>query len=75
METLRAYLNAMTPAQQHRFAARAGTSVSYLRKAICVRSKMGPRLCLAIEKASRREVRAEALRPDLNWDYLRNHAA
>jgi DNA-binding transcriptional regulator YdaS (Cro superfamily) len=74
MDALREYLNALTPAEQHEFAARVGTSVGYLRKAISARQNIGDNLVVAIERESRGAVRCEHLRPDVDWAYLRGTA-
>lgn len=71
MEALRTYLNSLSPDKQESFADKCDTSISYLRKAISVRHKMGERLVIAIEKASSGQVRCEDLRPDVDWSFLR----
>lgn len=74
MEKLRIYLNTLTPAEQRAFGVACGTSIGYLRKAISNKQKFGGDLCVQIEKASKRAVRVEDLRPDVDWAYLRDSA-
>lgn len=65
METLRKYLNDLTTEQQGDFAARCGTSIGYLRKAISTSQKLGEQLALAIERESGGGVPLSCIRPDL----------
>ncbi len=71
MESLREYLNALSTAKQAKFASDCDTSVSYLRKAISLNKALGEGLVMRIEKASGGKVRCEALRPDVDWAYMR----
>jgi len=64
MDELRKLLNTMTRSQQDDFAARCGTSVQYLRKAISIKQKLRPSLCLKIEIESRGTVTRKLLRND-----------
>ena len=72
MESLRTYLNSLTPTEQAAFAFRCGTTLGYLRKALSIRQQLGADLCIEIERESARRVRVEALRPDVDWAYLRD---
>lgn len=72
MESLRAYLNNLSPSEQAAFAFRCGTTLGYLRKALSVRQQLGAALCIEIERESGGSVRVEALRPDVDWAYLRS---
>lgn len=74
MDTLRRYLNSLSVEAQRVFARAAGTTVGYLRKAISTGQLLGEGLCINIEKASGGMVRCEALRPDVDWEYLRGTA-
>lgn len=74
MEKLREYLNDLTPVQQESFADRCETSVGYLRKAISAKQLLGPNLAIAIERESNGAVNCEDLRPDVDWQFLRNTA-
>lgn len=71
METLRLYLNSLTPAEQANFCGRCETSIGYLRKAISLKQQVRDKLCIAIERESAGAVRCEDLRPDVDWAYLR----
>ena len=65
METLRAYLNSLTTEQQSCFAARCGTSIGYLRKAISTNQQLGEQLALSIERESLGGVPLSSIRADL----------
>jgi len=65
MNTLRTYLNSLPSLGQAEFAARCGTTIGFLRKAISVGQKLNEVVCVAIEQASRGAVTCESLRPDL----------
>lgn len=75
MNKLRTHLNSLTPVEQADFAARCGTSVGYLRKALSTGQKFGESLCINFECESGGQVRCEDLRPDVNWAFLRGTAA
>lgn len=66
MNTLRTYLNSMTRTDQEAFAARCGTTVGYLRKAISVGQVLRETLALAIERESGGGVPLSSLRPDFD---------
>lgn len=72
MEKLLAYLNSLSKDDQSRFAARVGTTVGYLRKAVSAKQQLGGTLCIDIERESNGAVRCEDLRPDGDWAFLRN---
>lgn len=74
METLRAFLNKLSPLDQAEFSERCKTSVGYLRKAISTRQRLGESLAIAIERESAGAVTCEELRPDVDWAYLRGTA-
>ena len=61
---LRPYLNSLPPDAQADFATRCGTTVGYLRKAISVGQRLGPSLCVAIERESDKSVTRQELRDD-----------
>ncbi|MCO1361021.1 helix-turn-helix domain-containing protein [Burkholderia multivorans] len=52
MEKLKVFLNSLTTAKQREFAQRVGTSINYLRKAICRKQQLGAAFCIAIERES-----------------------
>ncbi|CAM3839189.1 transcriptional regulator [Castellaniella denitrificans] len=75
MDTLKTYLNSLAPPEQQDFAARCGTSLGYLRKAISTGQRIGESLCINIERESAGAVTCEELRPDVDWAYLRGSGA
>jgi DNA-binding transcriptional regulator YdaS (Cro superfamily) len=75
MEKLKVFLNSLTTAKQREFAQRVGTSVNYLRKAICRKQQLGAGFCIAIERESGGAVRCEDLQPAVDWAFLRMGAA
>lgn len=74
MEKLREYLNNLSTEEQSAFVRRCNTSVSYLRKAISAKQHLGPNLAIAIERETDGAVSCEDLRPDVDWQFLRNTA-
>ena len=89
LQSLHAYLLALPLSERLEFAARCGTSLGYLYKAISRAKsrrgrlgrgglrghKFGAELAVAIERESGGKVRCETLRPDVDWRALRNTAA
>lgn len=70
MESLRDYLNSLTREQQTQYAARCGTSVGYLRKAISMRHRIDGALARMLDVESNSIVRRADLRPDI-WPELK----
>jgi DNA-binding transcriptional regulator YdaS (Cro superfamily) len=68
---LRAYLNSIPIAEQREFAARCGTTLGYMRKAITKRQRFDARLCVSVDRESKGLVPVEETRPDVDWAYLR----
>ena len=66
MEKLLAYINKLTSDERSAFFYSVGTSEGYLRKACSKGQKLGPRLCVSIERASCGEVTRRDLIPD-DW--------
>lgn len=54
------------------FAARCGTSRQHLTNIAYGLKPAGEKLCINIERESAGAVRAESLRPDVDWAVLRN---
>lgn len=75
METLRDYINRLSTDEQNEFAARAGTTIGFLRKAISVKQKLGEGICIRLVKASEGSLTPEDLRPDVDWDVVRDSRA
>lgn len=72
MESLRAYLNGRPVEEQQDFAARCGTTIGYLRKALSTKPDLDAELVIALERESGGVVRCEDVRPGVDWEYLRN---
>ncbi|MEX3924375.1 transcriptional regulator [Paraburkholderia sp. BR10936] len=72
MKQLLDFINSMTPENQKAFAARIGTSVGYLRKAISAKQTFGAGLCVNIERESGGAIPCEVLDPSVDWAYLRS---
>jgi DNA-binding transcriptional regulator YdaS (Cro superfamily) len=71
MECIRTYLNKLPLDQQERFASRCGTTVGYLRKAVSAEQRIGEDIAINMERESGGEIRCEAVRPDVDWAYIR----
>lgn len=71
MDTLKTYLNTLPVEEQIDLALRCGTTLSYLRKAISIKQRLGESLVINIERESGGSVKCETLRPDVDWGYLR----
>jgi DNA-binding transcriptional regulator YdaS (Cro superfamily) len=66
MKQLLELLNSISEQQRNTIALSCGTSVGYLRKACSTGQKLGPALCVALERATGGVVTRQALRPD-DW--------
>lgn len=69
--TLREYLGRLSRVQQAQYAADCGTTVGYLRKHLCKRTRMDVSLVARLVAHSGGQVSFDALRPDVGWDDLR----
>ncbi|QKQ48513.1 transcriptional regulator [Achromobacter denitrificans] len=69
------YLNSLRTADQAAFAERCGTSVAYLRQVAYGNRRCGEALAISIDRESGRQVRMQALRPDVDWNHLARAAA
>lgn len=72
MDVLLAYLNSLSPSDRDEFAARAGTTVGYLRKAISSKQKFSAELAARLAYASHGRVGVKQIRPDLDWALLQS---
>lgn len=72
VDNLIKYINSLTKSEQISFAERCDTSVGYLRKAAYTRQRISGDLCINIERESKRAIRCEDLRPDVDWASIRN---
>lgn len=70
--TLLELLKSKTVPEQEAFAEACGTSVQYLFHVARGDKKVGPPLIINIERESGGVIRCEDLRPDVDWNYLRN---
>lgn len=75
MEKLRAYLKTLNTEQQIDFAARCGTTIGYLRKAMSKGAQFKTDLAINIERESDRAVTVEHLIPSADWEFIREIAA
>lgn len=69
MKTLRAYLNSLSVPDQANYAARCGTTVGYLRKAISKGQRLDGALVRRLDIESDCQVPRSSLRPDI-WPEL-----
>lgn len=74
MDTLLHYLNSLSPSEQAAYAARCGTTVGYLRKAISKRQRFDGALARLLDEQSGGYVKKAMLRPDI-WPELAEQEA
>lgn len=74
MESLREYLNSLERPEQEAYAARCGTSLGYLRKALSTKERIAESTSIALERESGGKVLVDDIRPDVDWAYLRGTA-
>lgn len=65
MDTLRAYLGTLSVSQQRAYALRCGTTLGYLRKALCTRPRLDGALVRRLDENSHGAVSRRELRPDI----------
>jgi hypothetical protein len=65
METLRAYLATLSPADQAAYAIRCGTTIGYLRKALSKKQAFDGALARQLDEQSKSAVKRGDLRPDI----------
>ncbi|WOB24774.1 MULTISPECIES: hypothetical protein [Xanthomonas] len=65
MDTLRNYLATLTPSDQADYAARAGTSIGYLRKAMSKKQRFDGALARRLDEESNGAVSRYDLREDV----------
>lgn len=76
MEKLRGFLGCLSPVQQVEFAKRCGTTIGYIRKAMCVGEFLGAKTAVSIERETRGEVMRWDVRPvdwEKIWPELKQH--
>jgi DNA-binding transcriptional regulator YdaS (Cro superfamily) len=71
---LKAYLETLSVVERNIFAKKCGTTPGHLRNVSYGYRPCGESLAIAIERESERKVRCESLRPDVDWQFLRNTA-
>lgn len=74
MESLRRYLNSLTPARQSAYAKRCGTTIGYLRKALSTKPNLDGALVRRLDEESGGKVPRNDLRPDI-WPVKSSKAA
>jgi len=65
MNQLRTYLASLNSQEQAAFARKAGTSIGYLRKALCIGQRFGGVLARRLDEASNGAISRHSLRPDI----------
>lgn len=65
METLRQYLNSLEPIAQAAYAQRCGTTIGYLRKALCTKPRLDGALVRRLDEESKGVVSRHDLREDV----------
>jgi len=74
MDIFRTYFKALAKDERASLAEQVGTSVAYLWQIAYGQRRCKESMAIEIEKASRRAVRLEDLRPDVDWAYVRSSA-
>ncbi len=72
MEKLLSYINRLDLKQRKSFEEHGGVSIRYIRKASSTGQRLSAEYCIAIEKATDREIKCEEIRPDIDWKYIRS---
>lgn len=65
METLRTYLATLSTDEQSAYAARCGTTIGYLRKALSTKPNLDGALVRKLDEESAGAVKRAELRPDI----------
>jgi DNA-binding transcriptional regulator YdaS (Cro superfamily) len=71
---LKTFLEPMSQAERENFAKRCGSTAGHLRNVSYGYRSCAESLAISIERESQRLVRCESLRPDVDWQFLRNTA-
>lgn len=70
---LRSYLKSLdSPGAREEYAKRAGTTLGYLRKVISTKQGIGLKLAVRLAQESGGALQIEALRPDIDWAYVKS---
>lgn len=73
--TLHEYLKALSKPALEEFAVKCVTSTGQLRQVAYCNRRASAALAVSIERESKGAVVCEALRPDIDWAYLRGSKA
>lgn len=65
------YINSLDDDGRNNFQNKKRLDISYIRKCASLGRPLGAHYCIEIEKATKRKVRCEHLRPDIDWAFLR----
>jgi DNA-binding transcriptional regulator YdaS (Cro superfamily) len=71
---LKTYLETLTMKEREDFAKRCKSTAGHLRNVSYGYRSCAESLAISIEKESGGKVRCETLRPDVDWQFLRNTA-
>lgn len=71
--TLLEYIKKLDRVQLEEFAAICETSVGQLKQVAYEHRRANAALAIAIDRNTKGEVPCEALRPDIDWKYLRGN--
>ena len=69
---LKAWLDRLTLEQKQSFAKNIGTTLPYLKLILAGARPVRERLCINIERETVGDIRCEYLRPDVDWEFMRN---
>ncbi len=71
---LKSFLETIPIAEREAFAQRCGSTAGHMRNVSYGYRTCAESLAIAIERETSGKVRCETLRPDVDWQFLRNTA-
>jgi DNA-binding transcriptional regulator YdaS (Cro superfamily) len=71
---LKSFLETLTMVERDEFATRCGSTAAHIKNVSYGYRSCAESLAINIERESGRKVRCESLRPDVDWQFLRNTA-
>lgn len=71
---LKSYLNGLSNEERESFATACDSTAGHIRNVSYGYRSCAEKLAIAIERESKGAVRCEDIRPDVDWQYLRNTA-